>query len=172
MFSPFETRLSHVRRWPITRTIRQQSVAEHSFRVALWADRIAKKYFNITGAVELYQITRFALLHDQLEAFTGDAPSSVKPVDWDDVVYDRFRTKIMEHPNGSDAIYTIIKIADMCEAIIYLHEESSMGNHSILGLMEYCKSKLRERVIDQKMYRELLINCETAAAYKQEPLND
>lgn len=66
-------RASGVTRWHIVRTVRPQSLAEHTFDVVMIARAIAKK-----AGIEDYEITKAALLHDLDEIVTGDIPTPTK----------------------------------------------------------------------------------------------
>lgn len=66
-------RASGVTRWHIVRTVRPQSLAEHTFDVTMIARAVAK----IAG-YEDYEITKAALLHDLDEIVTGDIPTPTK----------------------------------------------------------------------------------------------
>jgi 5'-deoxynucleotidase YfbR-like HD superfamily hydrolase len=66
-------RASGVNRWHIVRTVRDQSLAEHTFDVVMIARAIAK----IAG-VDDYEIIKAALLHDLDEIVTGDIPTPTK----------------------------------------------------------------------------------------------
>jgi len=66
-------RASGVTRWHIVRTVRPQSLAEHTFDVVFIARAIAK----IAG-VDDYEIIKAALLHDLDEIITGDIPTPTK----------------------------------------------------------------------------------------------
>lgn len=74
--------LSYVKRWVILPTDREQSVAEHSFRVAAIAMALVDCYrvtypdsFNGMG---LDWIIRHSLTHDLEEVYTGDIPGTDK----------------------------------------------------------------------------------------------
>jgi 5'-deoxynucleotidase YfbR-like HD superfamily hydrolase len=68
--------LAHVPRWAIARTNRQQSVAEHSYYVTLYAIAIAQELeVPITGGFISY-----CLLHDMDEIHTGDLVCKI--ADW------------------------------------------------------------------------------------------
>ena len=54
--------LQHVPRWAIIRTLRQQSVAEHSYYVAIYATAIAKLLSMRTQ--DINWITQYSLTHD------------------------------------------------------------------------------------------------------------
>jgi len=66
-------RASGVTRWHIVRTVRPQSLAEHTFDVTMIARAVAK----IAGYDD-YEITKAALLHDLDEIITGDFPTPTK----------------------------------------------------------------------------------------------
>ena len=66
-------RASGVTRWHIVRTVRPQSLAEHTFDVVMIARAVAK----IAG-VDDYEIIKAALLHDLDEIITGDIPTPTK----------------------------------------------------------------------------------------------
>ncbi|QGH73623.1 MAG: putative hydrolase of HD superfamily [Podoviridae sp. ctpVR23] len=68
-------RLQHTQRWTIVPTTRPQSVAEHSFNVALIAARIAR-YSPVS--FDLAVLGQAALMHDAPEAVLGDIPTPTK----------------------------------------------------------------------------------------------
>lgn len=66
--------LSYVPRWVIVPMLRQQTVSDHSWRVAMIALRMAVD-LNVADC-HYYAVA--ALLHDVHEAITGDIPSTNK----------------------------------------------------------------------------------------------
>lgn len=66
-------RASGVTRWHIVRTVRPQSLAEHTFDVVMIARAIAKG-----AGYDDYEIIKAALLHDLDEIITGDIPTPTK----------------------------------------------------------------------------------------------
>lgn len=66
-------RASGVTRWHIVRTVRPQSLAEHTFDVVMIARAVAKM-----SGVDDYEIIKAALLHDLDEIVTGDIPTPTK----------------------------------------------------------------------------------------------
>lgn len=105
-------RLSYVPRWGVCPTIRQQSVAEHSFhmtQICLWL-----AYRNEEIAMDVSKMLNLivqALGHDNDEAVTGDLPST---------------TKVPVVPDGQEKV--ILKCADHLEAIAFIAEEKALGN--------------------------------------------
>lgn len=66
-------RASGVTRWHIVRTVRPQSLAEHTFDVVMIARAVAKN-----AGYDDYEIIKAALLHDLDEIVTGDIPTPSK----------------------------------------------------------------------------------------------
>lgn len=95
-------RLCYIPRWGIVPLIRPQSVAEHTFRVAVISDAIAMKV-GLDGEM-VSKVASKALLHDMDEALSGDIPASYKD----------------PSPAASDICSVIVKIADTFEAYDYL----------------------------------------------------
>lgn len=72
--------LSHVPRWTIIATSRQQSVAEHSHRVAVIAQYILDDIAPSASNGWHEEILRWAIMHDGPEAITGDIPTPFKRI--------------------------------------------------------------------------------------------
>jgi len=68
--------LSHVPRWAVLRVIHRQSVADHSYYVAVYASLIAKTE-NLMPAMHVI-LLEHCLYHDIAEVFTSDIPGPVK----------------------------------------------------------------------------------------------
>lgn len=66
-------RASGVTRWHIVRTVRPQSLAEHTFDVCMIARAIAKE-----AGYDDYEIMKAAIVHDLDEIVTGDIPTPTK----------------------------------------------------------------------------------------------
>ena len=127
--------LSNTKRWTIRPTLRDQSVAEHSFRVAVIAMEICRA-LNQDGLpssnVIEYHVLVWALVHDGPEAETGDIPYTAKRNIPDEMVeriehklcpwYEQFERRI--HPPE----LAIIKIADKVEEVLYLREWGTSGS--------------------------------------------
>lgn len=127
-------KLAIVPRWGIVPTIRQQSVLEHSGQVvaiALWL--VAK-----TGASQRVlgsDLMMYALCHDELEALTGDLPSTVKsPIITTELK--RLCDEYDEEYTPDEEVKIIVKAADLLEQMLWLHEEIAMGNRRVLQVYE------------------------------------
>jgi len=99
--------LAHVPRWCIVDTIKNQSVAEHSYNVTVIAMAIydqIRLYINETGNLKI-NILEKALLHDIKESITGDIPSPMK-----------CRDEVLDCSLGD----AIVHVSDYIEAIIFI----------------------------------------------------
>ena len=127
--------LSHVPRWGILRSIRKQSVAEHSYYVALYAEQLATV---IQWDGDIAALLQYALLHDIDETVTGDIPGPVKRAAFDkakmwdkirDTMARRFGTiNVFRLNNPLPEIKAIVAVADSIDEISYLIEETVLGN--------------------------------------------
>jgi hypothetical protein len=123
-------RLSVIPRWSVVPVLRRQSVAEHSFHVstlALWLVRLHARRDD--GKFEL-EVLRYALTHDIGEASTGDAPSPSKP---------------KSKASHEDQVKVLVKCADLIESIMFMHEESLLGNR--MG-MDYIVDRVYNEFVD------------------------
>jgi hypothetical protein len=106
-------------------TLRTQSVLEHSIGVMYIAKAIAE---TLDIDFDRPDVLR-ALAHDKDEAVKGDTPSTAKttknPVDFHDVAF------------------VLIKSADYIESLVYLREETVMGNGQLLELWAMAKHDAR-----------------------------
>lgn len=70
--------LSHVPRWGIVRHSRQQSVAEHTFRMTMIAREIVVRCLPSDYLVSWPEFLWTCLTHDADESVTGDVPTPAK----------------------------------------------------------------------------------------------
>ena len=125
-------RLMQVPRWTIVPLLRNQSVAEHSWAVAILAMELAYRC-----GINPEDVAKHAVEHDITEVVTGDIPTPLKKA-----IVSAGAGHVVHHepiPEG-DGIATIVKIADTMEAIIYI---SRWGN------------SLQAKNIQNEMYERL-----------------
>jgi 5'-deoxynucleotidase YfbR-like HD superfamily hydrolase len=138
--------LAWVPRWSIVRTLRQQNVAEHSYFVAIYADRIAD---ILEWDGDRYELLLYALQHDIEESFTGDIPHPIKAMGIDRNKFDKF----IDHQNNerfgrwlitpSNDVKSIVAVADMLEGLMFLTNEASMGNSEVIRVAGMLREQLR-----------------------------
>jgi HD superfamily phosphodiesterase len=108
-----------VKRWTIVRTIRDQSLAEHTFNVTMIARAIARK-LNIDDC----RIIKYALDHDLDEILTGDIPTPAKARLKISTSYDGKSFKECDSRESS-----IVAMADIIEAIAFI-TDNQVGRHA------------------------------------------
>lgn len=154
--------LSFIGRWGIVRTIRKQTVAEHSFNVCFYANDIAS-YLKYPDAVHK-ALLQFCIYHDLSEVFSGDIPGPHKRAlvtdrpAWDDKLEEWTATVFIDHHlrNGSDnhgggpvwdqAIRLTTKVADWLDAALEMATEKQMGNGCVADLVTFNTTKTLETV--------------------------
>jgi len=142
--------LAHVPRWSIARLINNQSVAEHSFYVTVYARELALLlgWRQDDAAAQEYLVTR-ALYHDAEESGSGDIPGPFKRAAVDGDRYEKVRQYYLTsrygdrtYPRVND-LYTIekevtliLKLADTLEEVLFLAGEVQMGNQAIVHIFK------------------------------------
>lgn len=118
-------RTGHVFRWQIVRTHRRQSIAEHQYQVAMFAEILARGIYPEWSDSERNKLVWACLIHDIPEIETGDIPTPVK-VGFPELdnVENRFWNGRTGKPKKiSDESFMILKIADALEAASFLAVE-------------------------------------------------
>jgi len=126
-------RASHVKRWQIVQTNRVQTLAEHSFNVAMIAQALAFRCipdfeYNTLGC---FHVLNWSLLHDIIEVRTGDLATpfkdKLKQVGGDSIIHkaefeiDSDYVQLKSTLQGSH-IEVVVKCADMIEAVHFLSD--------------------------------------------------
>lgn len=138
--------LSHVKRWAILPHTTPQSVADHSYYVALYTSAICE-ILNIPPHIERDAL-KHALVHDMEEVFTNDLPSPFKP---EKPEYHKVHQMLTYlgvtdfYPIG-DVARGIVKIADLLDSYVWLELESIKGNDSVKGQMPSINDPLGDAV--------------------------
>ncbi len=170
---PRETRdASFVTRWAISRCLKKQSIAEHSFYVAMYADMVAD-FIKWQGDRAL--LLRFAIWHDMAEVFTGDIPGPVKrdaefkgSMRISHIVNDVFKPYglYIEDLSEYKEHYEIIKVANLIDEVAYQMTEMQMGNRTLEKVTQHSQRRLKDaiiflrcdRVTQNKLWEELQIS--------------
>lgn len=121
--------LSHVPRWAIVPHTRLQSVADHSFRVAIIADEIRRKAKLDHDKVRPLNLLWGALVHDIDECVTGDIPGPVKSF----LRFNRDAPPPVVLPEDRPALtldeIKLLKVADIIEAATFI-SQWGVGAHA------------------------------------------
>jgi 5'-deoxynucleotidase YfbR-like HD superfamily hydrolase len=120
-------RADSVKRWQIVDILKDQSLAEHTYGVAMIAIELAKRL----GADQSRALFA-AVLHDMPEVITGDIPTPVKEVL---AVRDRIDEIEKEiyfsgvNLNTFEDVAHIVKQADLLESCWFLRHRRGLGPH-------------------------------------------
>lgn len=148
MFNPYLRMLAHVPRWSIVPTIRQQSVAEHSFFVSLYVAELMHEHCSSWSDTKKLDVLRMALMHDTAEARMSDIPGPVKRAIRDEAAYKAFETSVMvelgthfpEDHREDGAL--LIKAADLIDEYMFISAERAMGNAAVGRLCNQVYSRM------------------------------
>ena len=139
--------LSDIPRWPVVRTIKKQSVAEHSYYVTLYALGLAQ-YLDWPKDL-LYEVTQYAMIHDFEEMITSDIPPPFEA----NIKYDRkqIQEQISNYTPaaGREPLCTVedlVKIADIFEAVMFLKDEQQLGNKGVSLIYRNLAIKLESHI--------------------------
>lgn len=110
-------KLQQVKRYPICFTYRDQSVAEHSFNVAMIAAELAKATGDDQFRADCIE---YALHHDLEEVYTGDIPSSFKRHLI--TMVPAAKPLVSDPTEVNSLVKATVKLADYLEAIYFLQE--------------------------------------------------
>lgn len=131
-------RASDINRWQVVKTIKNQSVAEHSFNVAMIADVLNARITN--KSILSPKVIVYALYHDIPEIYTGDIVTPIKEhiknkckenffEDFEEELCGPKYSKI----KNDACIYfpevaAIVKLADLIESVKFL-EQNALTDH-------------------------------------------
>lgn len=158
--------LSWVPRWSIIRTNRAQSVAEHSYYVAVYALSIAQ-LINWRGSstnASRLELVISALNHDIEECFTGDIPGPMKRLmakglPWRNTVWrERDRRFGDRYPVSDDPeVLAILKAADVLDEVMFLAGELQRGNRACENIFSLVIGTLEERWSELPASKEVIV---------------
>lgn len=142
-------RAGHVKRWHIVNTTAQQSIAEHSYLVAIIAMHLHRDVDPMCDMNDVQETGIYALFHDAPEIRTGDIPTPAKkllreierltpepnlgPMEPD--LFERLDIRLMprcpftREGEVSDVSIQCVKMADAIEAAHWIRENGA-GRHA------------------------------------------
>lgn len=129
-------RTAHVRRWHIVRTLREQTLAEHSFLVTMLARELCVR---LKFSLEDHGLaTELALNHDMAEVVIGDIPTPTRRAlkSWTETISGRNPLDLIEQlaiPGlvelpYPDHVRAVVKCADYIETCLFIAVEGCGGH--------------------------------------------
>ena len=112
----------HVKRWSLVGTTVENTVATHSFNVAVLAMAIRREMRN-TIHINESELCFFALMHDIKEVYTGDIPTPTK-VKMRSAGFDpeTFDPEVPDERQPPPEMKAIIRMADLIDNSIFIRE--------------------------------------------------
>lgn len=148
MFSYRERMLAVIPRWSVLPRTRDQSVAEHSFYVALYVDKLV--IMLKWPVARRYQAVQHALKHDMPEIVTGDIMGPVKRTISNPKAREELELRVLAslgeyytheiHPPAE--IKRVLKAANIIDEFFYTQMEVSMGNKSLIRMRDMVTVRL------------------------------
>ena len=155
-------RLKNVIRYNTRCKIKEESVAEHSFYVALFTLKICEEYHIDEQTSRLCLIK--AILHDMPEIDLNDITHDVKErlklrpflKQYEDEYFEKyFKTYANTMTKSLPIVDNIVVLADAWSVYQYSLNELQLGNKSIEIDEIYKESKERIKTLEQKLKEEL-----------------
>lgn len=173
LFPPELRTASVVPRWSVVWTLMRDTVANHSYFVAMYAYSVAKL---IGWSQDLMLVTYLALTHDLDETITGDIVSPVKHAILDenradDYIDQQMRQRLPTIAAELDALtccseprrektvdeaFRIVTVADRLDALLFLLGEQRLGNSIITSRIPSAKSRLYAAFMELPKVRQEL----------------
>ena len=147
-FYAFLSRMKHIKRWSLMRSVVEENIMEHSFMVTTIAHALAlirKEIFK--KEVDIYKTITYAQYHETGEVITGDLPTPIKYFNqkiteaYKDLEVISCQKLIKKLPEQLQGVYAemifpdkesieakIVKQADRICALIKCMEEIKAGN--------------------------------------------
>lgn len=112
----------HTKRWSLVGTTIENTVATHSFNVAVLAMAIRRKMMN-TNHISESELCFFALMHDIKEVYTGDIPTPTKNK-MKDAGFDpeNFDPEVPDERQPPPEMKAIIRLADLIDNYLFIAE--------------------------------------------------
>lgn len=166
-FYAYMSRLKHIQRWGLMRSVQPENVAEHTFQVAIIAHALCLMHNEESEEkVSEQDVVLQALYHETAEAITGDLPTPIKYYNKEireaykgiereaehsmlEMLPEPLRSCVRPYVMGDTdpEVRLIVKAADRISAYIKCIEEKKSGNTEF----EYAASRILESIQDMNM---------------------
>ena len=149
-------KLSNIIRYSQQNKIKNETVAEHSYYVSWFVNRLCTKY-SLSDTIRLMALEA-ALLHDVPEVITNDitydvkrmipeVPALLQPYEEEVIREHSLRAhKVLFNPETNDEIIAkkIVKHADILSVLQYCQNEEELGNKNFTELRKATEKRVKE----------------------------
>lgn len=149
-------KLSNIIRYSQQNKIKNETVAEHSYYVSWFVNRLCTKY-SLSDTIRLMALEA-ALLHDVPEVITNDitydvkrmipeVPALLQPYEEEVIKEHSSRAhKVLFNPETTDEIVAkkIVKHADILSVLQYCQNEEALGNKNFTELRKVTEKRVKE----------------------------
>lgn len=149
-------KLSNIIRYSQQNKIKNETVAEHSYYVSWFVNRLCTKY-SLSDTIRLMALEA-ALLHDVPEVITNDitydvkrmipeVPALLQPYEEEVIKEHSSRAhKVLFNPETTDEIVAkkIVKHADILSVLQYCQNEEALGNKNFTELRKATEKRVKE----------------------------
>ena len=149
-------KLSNIIRYSQQNKIKNETVAEHSYYVSWFVNRLCTKY-SLSDTIRLMALEA-ALLHDVPEVITNDitydvkrmipeVPGLLQPYEEEVIREHSSRAhKVLFNPETNDEIIAkkIVKHADILSVLQYCQNEEELGNKNFTELRKATEKRVKE----------------------------
>lgn len=144
-------RIGDVKRWHTVRTALDQTLADHSARVALIALQLYWYHTGRTDNADIAALLTTALLHDAAEVHLGDPPPAGKTTMYmaAEIALLSGLSPLFKGGVQNYELKSIVKVADRIEAWLWIRE-NAVGKHS-LRVVDRCFKEMERVAADCKM---------------------
>lgn len=158
MFKMQERMLAVVPRWSGLPRLHQQSVAEHSFYVALYTDIICRSVGMDTDRT--YAAVSYALIHDMAESTTGDIMGPIKRSLVSYQALEAYERKILAQMGPhyvrdelEPGLRKLVKCANIIDEYFHISLELAMGNMCMTAMQTAIAIRLQKALTDIGLLR-------------------
>lgn len=149
-------KLSNIIRYSQQNKIKNETVAEHSYYVSWFVNRLCTKY-SLSDKIRLMALEA-ALLHDIPEVITNDitydvkrmipeVPALLQPYEEQVIKEHSYRAyKVLFNPETNDEIIAkkLVKHADILSVLQYCKNEEALGNKNFTELRKATEKRVKD----------------------------
>ena len=153
-------KLSNIIRYSQQNKIKNETVAEHSYYVSWFVNRLCTKY-SLSDTIRLMALEA-ALLHDVPEVITNDitydvkrmipeVPALLQPYEEEVIREHSSRAhKVLFNPETTDEIVAkkLVKHADILSVLQYCQNEEALGNKNFTELRKATEKRVKDSRAD------------------------